>query len=302
MHFALQPPGSEPVVSFTAGASGDFSVPTNDASCKNDSIERHSVKTPVKSIVLQASLGVVAALALSLASDVKANNIFGIDVSSYQGSINWSSVHGNGAVFAFAKATEGNYYEDAYFHGNMVNGKAAGVQMGAYHFARPDLNSPSTEATYFWNFAGGYINTDGKSLFPMVDFEVFNGVVGAANYTAWFNDWANDVKGKDGTFLHPVIYCSAGTGACDLIEYDKSGGIQLSAWIADYDGENLYTGNPWGCCDCCNAWVTGCSTANWTYWQVTSSGSIGGVSGGCDFDAYPLSLSLLKSYQGVGGN
>jgi len=229
-----------------------------------------------------------------------ANNIFGIDVSSYQGSINWSSVHANGAVFAFAKATEGNYYEDGYFNANMNNGKAAGMQMGAYHFARPDLNCPSTEATYFWNFAGGKIVADGKSLYPMVDFETFNGVTcGVGNYTAWFNDWANDVKGKTSHFLHPVIYCSACSGACDLIEYDLSGGIQLSAWIANYNGENLYTGNPWSSCDCCNAWVQGCSQANWTYWQVSSTGSIGGVSGNCDFDAYPLSLSLLISYQGV---
>jgi lysozyme len=259
------------------------------------------MKTPAKPIVLKTTISLVAALALSLVAErAQANNIFGIDVSSFQGSINWSTVHANGAVFAFAKATEGNYYEDADFKANMVNGKAAGMQMGAYHFCRPDLNSPATEATYFWNFAGAYIIKDGKSLDPMVDFETFNGVVGAANYTAWMNDWANDVKGKTSNFMHPVIYCSAGTGACDLIEFDKSGGIQLSAWIADYDGENLYTGNPWGCCDCCNAWVTGCSTANWTYWQVSSTGSIGGISGDVDFDAYPLSLADLKVDQGVG--
>jgi lysozyme len=233
---------------------------------------------------------------------VMANNIFGIDVSSYQGSINWSSVHGNGAVFAFAKATEGTYYEDAYFRGNMNNGKAAGMQMGAYHFARPGLTSPSAQANYFWNFAGGYINSDGKSIFPMIDFEEFSGADGAPNYTAWFNDWSSDIKAKTGTFLHPVIYCSAGTGACDLIQFDTPGGIYLSAWIANYNGENLYTGQPWTCCTCCNAWVDGCGGGNWTYWQVSSTGRIGGISGNCDFDAYPLSLSLLKAYQGVGGN
>jgi lysozyme len=243
---------------------------------------------------------VIAAAVLAMTYGAQANNILGIDVSSYQGSINWTTVKANGPVFAFAKATEGTYDEDSDFHANMVNGKAAGLQMGAYDFCRPDLYCPSTEANYFWAFAGAYITTDGKSLYPMVDFETFNGVTcSVGNYTAWLNDWSADVKAKKTTFMHPVVYCSAGTGACDLIEYDKSGGITLSAFIADYNGENLYTGNPWSCCDCCNAWVTGCSTANWTYWQVSSTGAIGGISGHVDLDAYPLSLADLIAYQGL---
>jgi len=40
---------------------------------------------------------------------------------------------------------------------------------------------------------------DGKSLFPMVDFEVFKWHVGPASYTEWFNDWSADVKAKTRT-------------------------------------------------------------------------------------------------------
>ena len=240
-------------------------------------------------------MGLIAAtLALGFAAErAQANNLFGIDVSSYQGSPNWSSVHSCGAQYAFAKATEGNYYHDADFTANMTHGKSAGMQMGAYHFARPDLNCASTEANYFWAFAGGYIIADGKSLYPMVDFEVFNGHACQSSYTDWFNQWSTDVKAKTTHFLHPVIYGSAGTGMCDLTT-----ACTLSAWVANYNGENLYTGNPWSCCDCCN-YVDPCTQNDWTYWQVSSSGSICGISGGVDFDAYPLSLSLLISYQGV---
>jgi len=245
-------------------------------------------------------IGLAAAIALGVASSAQANNLFGVDVSSYQGSINWGSAHSCGAQYAYAKASEGNYYHDAYFNGNMVNGKAAGMQMGAYHFAQPGSYCPSTEANYFWDFAGGKIIADGHSIFPMVDFEVFNGHACAANYTAWFNAWSSTVKGRTGSFLHPIIYCSAGSGACDLIEYDQPGGIYLSAWIAHYNGENLYTGNPWdGCCSCCNAWQQGCGGLNWTFWQVSSTGSLCGISGNCDFDAYASSLANLISWQGV---
>lgn len=249
------------------------------------------------------SAGIIAAtLATALVCQrARANNLFGIDVSSYQGSINWSSVKANGANYAFAKATEGNYYKDPDFRANMSNGKNAGLQMGAYHFARPDIDCPSTDASYFWSTAGGYITADGKSIYPMVDFEVFNGSACEGDYTAWFNAWGSDVKADCKYFLHPVIYCSACSGACDLIEFDHSGGIALSGWIANYNGENLYTGNPWSSCDCCNAWQANnqCGTANWTFWQVSSTGGIGGISGDCDFDAYPATLADLTSWQGV---
>jgi lysozyme len=228
-------------------------------------------------------------------SNVKAENILGIDVSSYQGSINWTDVHNAGVDFAFVKATEGyDYYEDPDYASNMANGKAAGVQMGAYEFSHCYANTPAQEATYFWNYAGGYIKADGKSIDPMIDFEVFDGHDSTSTYTAWFNDWATDVKAKTSSFMRPVIYCSAGTGACDL-----NTSIALSAFIADYNGENLYTGGPWSCCTSCNAWdVDG--TGNWTYWQCSSTGSIPGISGDVDLDAYPDSLADLKAYQGVG--
>src|SRR4029077_9344909 len=85
----------------------------------------------------------------------------GIDVSSFQTTITWSSVQAAGISFAWAKATEGTSYQDAYFIGNQNNGKAAGVLMGAYHYAHPELNTPGVEANYFWSFAGPYIKAEG---------------------------------------------------------------------------------------------------------------------------------------------
>lgn len=253
------------------------------------------MKTSSNKMVMKGSFVAVAALALAFGQvTVQANNLFGIDVSHYQGSINWSSVHSCGPQYAFAKATEGTTYTDPNFSTYMANGKAAGMQMGAYHFARPASNCANAEADHFWAVAGGKIIADGKSLFPMVDFESFGGYACYSSYTAWFNAWSSRVKSKTSHFLHPVIYASAGNGMCDLTT-----ACTLSAWVAHYNGENLYTGNPWdGCCSCCN-YVDPCTKNSWTYWQVSSTGSICGISGNTDFDAYPLSLSLLISYQGV---
>jgi len=242
---------------------------------------------------------IVATLAMACAADrAQANNLFGIDVSSYQGTVNWSSVYGNGARYAWAKATEGTYYQDAYFNGNMNNGKSASMQMGAYNFVRPDTDCPSTDVNYFWSFAGGKIINDTKTISPACDFEV-HGSSCEAQETAWANAWASDVKAKTTHKMKPVLYTGAAF-ACDFIEYDKSGGIQPPPWIANYNGGNLYTGNPWETYDCCNAWTTGCGSGGWQFWQVTSSGIIGGVSGDCDFDAYVGgSVSALKTNFGV---
>jgi len=235
----------------------------------------------------------ILATAYVATSQVRATNILGIDVSSYQGSINWASVHSAGVEFAFAQATEGNYFQDSSFKSYMVNGKAAGVQMGAAHFSRPDLNTPATEANYFWSFAGPYIKADGKSISPAVEFETFNGHVGTSTYTAWFNAWSADVKAKTTNSMTPVIYVSSCTGACDL-----GTNIMLDGWIANYNGENLYTGNPWSSCTTCDPWGTGV----WDYWQCSSTGSIPGISGNVDLDAFNGSLATLKADEGVGGN
>jgi lysozyme len=167
--------------------------------------------------------------------------------------------------------------------------------MGAYHFAHPESTCPSAQVNHFWAVAGSKITADGKSIYPMVDCEVFSGVTcGEGTYTTWYNDWSVDVKAKTGNFLHPIIYTSACL-ACNL-----NTAITLSAWIADYNGENLYTGNPWTtCCSCCRWGSTACNNNTWTMWQVSSTGRISGISGNVDLDAYNGTLSELISWQGI---
>src|ERR1039458_4284516 len=72
------------------------------------------------------------------AVELFAQRPLGVDVSSYQGgSINWTSVKNTGVSFAWAKATEGLTVNDTTITNNEVNAAAAGVLIGAYHFAHP---------------------------------------------------------------------------------------------------------------------------------------------------------------------
>src|SRR5688500_12891266 len=87
-----------------------------------------------------AGFGILAVAILSLtlgAGQALAQRALGIDVSRWQGTINWTSVKGSGISFAWAQATRGLTSPNDNFKANMSNGKSAGVYMGAYHFAFP---------------------------------------------------------------------------------------------------------------------------------------------------------------------
>lgn len=209
----------------------------------------------------------------------------GVDVSHYQGSVNWNSAYNNNGIrFGFAKATEGDYYQDANYGGNMANGKAAGVMMGAYHFARPDLNDGTHEANYFYDYAGGHISNSGLTVMPVLDLEVFSGHVGASGYTDWANQWGDRLKTRLNNDSHTcnwIIYISA-CNACNV-----GNSINGRPWIANYNGQDPDTGTPWSVCSSCK-WDD-----TWRFWQYTDSGSVSGI-GTCDRDTYNGSASDLS--------
>jgi lysozyme len=68
--------------------------------------------------------------------------IHGIDVSRFQGDIDWNAVKASGVRFAWIKSTEGGDHLDERFAENWREAKAAGIPRGAYHFVywcRPPL-------------------------------------------------------------------------------------------------------------------------------------------------------------------
>jgi len=58
----------------------------------------------------------------------------GVDVSHYQGTIDWEKLRAQGVDFAFIKATEGSTLQDDRFAQNFDGAMEAGVRAGAYHF------------------------------------------------------------------------------------------------------------------------------------------------------------------------
>jgi lysozyme len=92
--------------------------------------------------------------------------VSGIDVSKYQGEIDWNAVHESGVKFAWIKATEGGDRYDDKFAQNWTRAKEAGIPRGAYHFAYW-CRSGEEQAAWFV----AHVPNEPDALPPVLDLE-----------------------------------------------------------------------------------------------------------------------------------
>ena len=94
--------------------------------------------------------------------------VWGVDVSEYQGRVDWQALQGQGVRFAFIRATEGSGWQDEQFAANWQGARQAGIPAGAYHFF--SFDSPAdTQAD---NFLAALDGQPGQ-LPPVVDIELY---------------------------------------------------------------------------------------------------------------------------------
>ncbi len=92
----------------------------------------------------------------------------GVDVSAYQGVIDWQTLAGEGISFAYIKATEGSNHVDARAEYNLVEAKKTALRVGAYHF----FSFESAGKTQADNYIKNVPSSDGM-LPPAVDVEFY---------------------------------------------------------------------------------------------------------------------------------
>ena len=92
----------------------------------------------------------------------------GIDVSYYQGTINWTRVKNDGVKYAFIRVSDGTGFHDSQFARNWREAKAAGVMRGAYQFFRSD-EDPIAQADLLIAAVGGALKPG--DLPPVIDVE-----------------------------------------------------------------------------------------------------------------------------------
>jgi lysozyme len=193
----------------------------------------------------------------------------GIDVSHWQGNIDWAAVKADGIRFAFVKATEDDWFVDNRYVQNRDGADAAGIPVGAYHFAQPSasLSDAVAQADHFLDNAA----LKGRHLLPVLDLERHNDLSPRA-LRRWARAWLERVEDRLG--VKAIVYTNYFFWRDELgdpVSFAQDG---HRLWIARYGADQpTVPASNW-------------AGRGWTIWQHTDEGHVNGVSGNVDRDWY----------------
>ena len=286
----------------------------------------HRTRCPTGELIVNHSprrfriVGVIAAVLAG--SGISAREV-GIDVSQFQGTINWTQVK-TAKAFAFIRATRGGQgtsgtgdtIDDTTFSTNIVNAKAAGLLVAPYHFARPDILTGGTitsdaqdEARHFLNIAGAYMAPG--YLRPVLDLETNGSGFSKADLSSWANTFCSYIVAAKGAKADPIIYVNT-SFAYDLL--DRTVNVH-ALWIArplaspyapqtDVPPTPSGYNNPYGVWNR-NTTGTPDNPGEWAFWQYGQSISdtppsggtpVPGISGNVDLNVFHSETGSITSF------
>lgn len=177
----------------------------------------------------------------------------GIDVSRYQGTIDWARVAASGYRFAIIRATVGNYYTDPRFYENWRGARDAQMLVSAYHVVKPG-HSAESQISRLLEVLEGY-----RCDLPLVlDVELADALPPAA-VTGVVRECCERVTQQAGR--RPILYTGRWFWEPNLQPSPEWADYDL--WIAHYGVENPTLPSDW---------------SDWKFWQYSETGSVVGVS------------------------
>lgn len=197
----------------------------------------------------------------------------GVDVSHYQGEINWSVLCQQDIRFAFIKATEGSTYVDNCFEANYAAAIQTDLRVGAYHFF--SFDSPgATQANNFITTVSAYDDM----LPPVVDVEFYGKYISEPpsdieTLQQELSALLNALENHYG--IKPILYATQ--EAYDLLLKDD---------FSDYD---LWIRNV----------LTTPAVDGWTFWQYSNRGRLDGYIGEefyIDLNVFRGTIEEFQSY------
>lgn len=245
-----------------------------------------------------------AQMAATTSTTTSGSPLYGIDVSNYQASVNWTSyATTKGDKFAYIKATEGPYcdgtsYKSSTFSSQYSGATAAGLVRGAYHFAIPNCSSGAVQADFFVHNGGGW-SPDGKTLPGVLDIEYdpytsqdrTNSCYGLSQsrMVAWIQAFSREYLADTG--VYPIIYST--TGWWTTCTGNSSAFASTNPfWIASYNGST--TSGPGSLPAGVHAWTF------WQYGDGASPYSYCGTGFDCDqFNGATSQLNALATTYSV---
>jgi GH25 family lysozyme M1 (1,4-beta-N-acetylmuramidase) len=196
----------------------------------------------------------------------------GIDVSKWQGDVNWRAVADDGIKYAIVRVSDGTGYRDEYFDANWRETRENGILRGVYQFFRPGQDAIA-QADLLVDRMGELQPGD---LPPVIDVEDTDDQSRAVVVDK-IRQWIQRVEGRTG--VRPMIY----TGKYfwqDNVATTEFNSYPL--WVAQY------TDNP--CPDLPSQWD------DWTFWQTSSTGRVDGVSGNVDTNLFNGDINALRAF------
>jgi GH25 family lysozyme M1 (1,4-beta-N-acetylmuramidase) len=237
-----------------------------------------------------------------------ATGLRGIDVSKWQGAIDWPSVAAAGIDFAIIKATSGQgrggtYPEtdDPMFTANVAGASANGMVVGMYHVWTPRLKDGSAdvadaraEADHFLDVAA----PDVRNLIPALDMEMNRIPTGMRDepkeLLAWARAWLSRVNARLG--VRSMVYGSPSMFTNLLDDTSWFADHRYPLWIAHWNVSSpIVPANGW-------------QGMGWTFWQWTHKPGLPGVDGDLDRDRFAganliaAEISRLTVHVGAGGS
>jgi lysozyme len=195
----------------------------------------------------------------------------GVDVSSFDGTVNWPQVAAAGYKFGIARVSDGSSVIDPQFAANWAGMSAAGMIRGAYHTFEP-AQDPVAQANLVISKVGVLKAGD---LPVTADMEVTGGQ-SAAVIVANLQTWVSRVQA--GTGKAPMIYTSTAFWS-SLGE--PTAFSNLALWVAQFSVTCPTLPTPW---------------SNWVFWQNSASGSVPGITGSVDVDEFNGNLAALQAF------
>ena len=196
----------------------------------------------------------------------------GIDVSHYQGLINWEQVARDKSIqFVYVKATESSDFVDEFYLRNLYGAKRVGIPVGVYHFFRPNAST----LTQLENFRSN-VDPRQQDLIPIVDVEK-RGKGSLAQFQGRLKAFLDGVERMFG--VKPIIY----TGVNFYAKYLEGRFTGYRFMVARYAEEFP------GLCD----------DVPIVLWQYTCTSQVDGIKGHVDrsvfLDRYTVADILLPS-------
>lgn len=207
----------------------------------------------------------ISAFAFSQSSERIYN---GIDVSEWQGNIDFAEVARDGIEVVYIRASEGNNYVDPHFRENYEKAKANGLKTGFYHFlTATNVEEAIEEAEFFVSNIKG-LEPECKLA---MDFEVFNGVgVNEINkISIAFLEKVEELSKKE-----CVIYSDA-YNAREVFSEELA--KRYPIWVADYFVEEPESNGKWD---------------TWVGFQYTDRGEVRGIEDYVDRDYFTNGIFL----------